>query len=166
MFRVGSSLTIIEPHIKKWWNLITLTCLHKQKTEWTLGDVGLTFSNTYILNSGNCWYFWNSASHSSWLVGGFISFIKCQSTIERPDSVNLREGRKFECESECVRVCTQCWVTHKWFTATSGSIHHTSKGKHTVSLFPLWPVPLLWLLRTLTETAKSTLRSKKLTLNA
>lgn len=42
-----------------------------------------------ILNSGNCWYFWNSASHSSWLVGGFISFIKCQSTIERPDSVNL-----------------------------------------------------------------------------
>lgn len=99
-FRAGSSLNITESNIKKWWNLIILTCLNKQKTEWTLREVGLIFYNTYILNSGNCWYFWNSASHSSWLVGGFISFIKCQSTIERPDSVNLREGEKFERESE------------------------------------------------------------------
>lgn len=73
-----------------------LTRLNEQETEWISWDIYLIFYNTYILNSGNCWYFWNSASHSSWLVGGFISFIKCQSTIERPDSVNLRKGKKFE----------------------------------------------------------------------
>lgn len=43
----------------------------------------------YILNSGNCWYFENSASHSASVRGGFISLTRCQSTIERPDSVNL-----------------------------------------------------------------------------
>lgn len=91
-------------------NLIILTHLNKQKTEWISWDVCLTFYNTYILNSGNCWYFWNSASHSSWLEGGFISFIKCQSTIERPDSVNLRKDIwMWVCVS--VNVHTQCWIT-------------------------------------------------------
>lgn len=51
-------------------------------------------SHTYILNSGNCWYFRNSASQSSCVWGGFISRTKCQSTIESPDSVNLRKRTK------------------------------------------------------------------------
>lgn len=105
--------------------------LNKQQIKWALWDIYLIFYNAYILNSGNCWYFWNSASHSSWLVGGFISFIKCQSTIERPDSVNLRIGKKFE------YVCVvQYWTTHKWFTPTSRSELNPFKGKHIISLFP------------------------------
>lgn len=46
---------------------------------------------SYILNSGNCWYLENSASHSACVWGGFISLTRCQSTMESPDSVSLIE---------------------------------------------------------------------------
>lgn len=48
----------------------------------------------HILNSGNCWYLENSASHSASDWGGFISLTRCQSTMESPDSVNLIEANE------------------------------------------------------------------------
>ena len=46
-------------------------------------------NTTHCLNSGNCLYLSNSASHSTSERGGFIPFIRCHCVIERPDSVSL-----------------------------------------------------------------------------
>lgn len=44
--------------------------------------------HTYIRNSGNCLYLLNSFCHSSSVVGGLIPLMRCQSTIDKPDSVS------------------------------------------------------------------------------
>ena len=45
---------------------------------------------TYYLNSGKLLYLSNSSSHACWEPGGAISLNNFQSTIDRPDSVNLK----------------------------------------------------------------------------
>lgn len=72
----------------------------------------------HILNSGNCWYLENSASHSACDWGGFISLTRCQSTMESPDSVSLIETKHMSLPSALTMQGLLYTQTHHWITLT------------------------------------------------
>lgn len=61
------------------------TVLTNKTVEWS--EIVWSSFTAYKLYSGNCLYFSNSKIHCSSVNGG-VSLKGCQSTIERPDSVN------------------------------------------------------------------------------
>ena len=77
---------------------------------------------TYYLYSGNCLYLSNSACHSPWVRGGFIPLIRCQSVIDRPDSVNLHivpVQHKASCHKGLANSLTTHQSTHGFFNTIS-----------------------------------------------
>lgn len=71
-----------------WYSLWVLTgrsicALQKRLVEGTLYDI---IAKTYLMYSGDCWYFSNSHTHSSCVNGGSVP-VNFQSVIDKPERV-------------------------------------------------------------------------------